>query len=165
MRGLRMRQIRMREDRMRRKVLSISAGGLRRRSAFALGEALILIIVVLIVFGGIFGSMAMTMRMRAFTQVDLDARLVAQSWFEAMGTTDKSILKSSPVTFFNAVADRLGWVREGAAYRWGGMIVRPSMTAAVNGSYPVKLDVARPKGGKLTFSGGVSAYEERSAGR
>ncbi len=155
----------MREDRMRRKVLSISAGGLRRRGAFALGEALILIIVVLIVFGGIFGSMAMAMRMRAFTQADMDARLVAQSWFEAMGTTDKSMLKLSSVTFFNAVADRLGWVHEGSAYRWGGMIVTPSMTAAVGGSYPVTLDVTRPKGGKLTFSGLVSAYEERSAGR
>ena len=155
----------MREGRMRGEVLPVLPGGLRRRGAFALGEALILIIVVIIVFGGIFGSMMMAMKVRTFTQADLDARLVAQSWFEAMGTTDKSILKSSPVTFFNAVADRLGWVREGAAYRWGGMIVRPSMTAAVNGSYPVKLDVARPEGGKLTFSGVVSAYEERSAGR
>ena len=160
-----MRQIRMREDRMRRKVLSISAGGLRRRGAFALGEALILIIVVLIVFGGIFGSMAMAMRMRAFTQADLDARLVAQSWFEAMGTTDKSMLKSSSTMFFDAVADRLGWVHEESAYRWGGMIVTPSMTPAVGGSYPIKLDVARSDGGKLTFAGFVSAYEERSAGR
>lgn len=160
-----MRKIWMREGRMRGEVLPVLPGGLRRRGAFALGEALILIIVVIIVFGGIFGSMMMAMKVRTFTQADLDARLVAQSWFEAMGTTDKSILKSSPVTFFNAVADRLGWVREGAAYRWGGMIVRPSMTAAVDGSYPVKLDVARPEGGKLTFSGVVSAYEERSAGR
>ena len=150
---------------MRRKVLSNSAGGLRRRGAFALGEALILIVVVLVVFGGIFGSMAMAMRLRTSTQADLDARLVAQSWFEAMGTTDKSLLKSSAVAFFNAVADRLGWVREGSAYRCGGMAVRPLMGAAVDGSYPVKLDVARHEGGKLTFSGVVSAYEERSAGR
>ena len=150
---------------MRRKVLSISAGGLRRRGAFALGEALILIVVVLVVFGGVFGSMAMAMRLRTSTQADLDARLVAQSWFEAMGATDKSLLKSSAAAFFNAVADRLGWVREGSAYRWGGMVVRPSMGAAVDGSYPVKLDVARHEGGKLTFSGFVSAYEERGAGR
>lgn len=161
-----MKEIRMREGRMkRRKVFSISGGGLRRRGAFALGEALILIIVVVIVFGGIFGSMMMAMRVRTFTQADLDARLVAQSWFEAMGTTDKSILESSAAAFFNAVADRLGWVREGSAYCWGGMVVRPSMAAAVDGSYPVQLDVARPEGGKLTFSGFVSAYEERSAGR
>ena len=155
----------MREIRMRRKVLSTSAGGLRRRGAFALGEALILIIVVVIVFGGIFGSMMMAMRVRTFTQADLDAHLVAQSWFEAIRTTNKSILESSAAAFFNAVADRLGWVREGAAYCWGGMVVRPSMAAAVDGSYPVQLDVARPEGGKLTFSGFVSAYEERSAGR
>lgn len=155
----------MREIRMRRKVLSNSAGGLRRRGAFALGEALILIVVVLVVFGGVFGSMTMAMRLRTSTQADLDARLVAQSWFEAMGATDKSLLKSSAAAFFNAAADRLGWVPEGSAYRWGGLIVRPSMGAAVDGSYPVKLDVARHEGGKLTFSGFVSAYEERGAGR
>lgn len=56
----------------------------RKRRAFALGEALILIIVVLLAFGGIFSSMAYAMRLRSSSQVDLDSYMAAQAVFEAM---------------------------------------------------------------------------------
>lgn len=127
------------------KLLSVFAFRKRRR-AFALGEALILIIVVMIAFGGIFSSMAMGIHMRERSQVDLDSYLVAQAWFDALESYKTPELIKDQSTLQTAALEasgHLGGSALGGYFRVRVFDLIPQYKGTQNGAHLVELTVRR----------------------
>lgn len=140
----------------------------RKRRAFALGEALILIIVVLLAFGGIFSSMAYAMRLRSSSQVDLDSYTTAQAWFDALEATpahekmNQKVLNQSGLK----VTESLGGskISEGR-FRLRSLELEAFFKEARDGAYLVELLVRKPHGdggGELRFLRSFNSYNSNT---
>lgn len=118
----------------------------KRRKAFVLGEALILIIVVLIAFGGIFSSMAFAMRMRERSRVDLDSYLVAQAWFDALESYKNPELIQDQATLRTAAleaSEHLGGYAHGSYFRVHIFDLAPEYKGTQQGTHRIELSVKR----------------------
>ena len=129
----------------------------RGRKAFALTEALILIVVVLVAIGGIFASIGYAVRMRSESQADLDGFLMAQSWFEALESERPENIKNQSMLNAAALAAtrRLGGsALSSGRFSVGGMILLPVFGGTHDGAHLIELTINTPKiwGGDLRFS-------------
>ena len=120
----------------------------RRRRAFALGEALILMIVVLITLGGIFSSIGYSMRLRGAAQTDLDSFLTAEAWFDALEaeSSEKIGSQSALIAAAREVIEHLGGGTVGKdRFSVGGTILTPVFRGTRDGVHQIELKVDRPE--------------------
>ena len=124
--------------------------GSGRRRAFALTEALLLIIVVMITIGGVFSSIAYGVRLRRHSQADLDSYLAAQSFFEALEAEDPSQLENQndmDAAALNAVQSMGGGEIEAGRYHVRIFELSPRLDITEGGERFVRvvLDVRKPE--------------------
>lgn len=141
----------------------------KRRRAFALGEALILIVVVLITFGGIFSSIDYAMRLREQAQADLDGYMTAQAWFEALESEEPEKIDGEKMLDSAAgrVINRLGGETLGfGRYRVRNLLLFPRFGGAVDGALRIDLVVRKPARGKegapLNFSRSYNVHDSNT---
>lgn len=119
----------------------------KKRKAFALGEALILIVVVLITFGGIFSSINYAMNFRERAQADLDGYMTAQAWFEALEAEEPEKIEDQAT--LNAAAlkatERLGGEALGSGrFRVRNLVLLPVFGGTENGARLIDMTVRKP---------------------
>ena len=148
----------------RQSIFRPTVGSGKRRRAFALGETVVLLFVVMITFGGIFSSMGASMRMRSNAQVDLNSYLVAQSLFEALGSTNPNDItdQASLVTAVESAAQKLGGKKVGGRIMIRSYQMEPVYEGETDGCKLVTIKVHTPKdlGNEriLTFSRGLNSF-------
>lgn len=141
-----------------RAVLSVfDLGKGRRRRAFVLGEALILIIVVLISLGGIFSSIDYAVLLRERAEADLDGYMIAQAWFEALESQEPEKIENQAILSAKAleVTKCLGGRALGSGrFLFGSLVLLPEFGGTLNGVRRVDLTVSKPQEewGSLRFS-------------
>ena len=149
-----------------RTVLPVFALGKRRR-AFALGEALILIIVVLVTLGGIFSSIDYAVLLRERAQADLDGYMIAQAWFEALESEKPENIENQSMLNVKALeaAKRLGGRALGKdRFAVRAVVLIPEFGGTLNGARRVDLTVSKPqdKGTFLRFSRSFNTHSSNT---
>ena len=140
----------------------------RKRRAFALGEALILIVVVLLAFGGIFSSMAHAMRLRSFSQVDLDSYTTAQAWLDALEATpahEKMSQKSLEQAGLKVTRSLGGAGIAEGRFRLRSLELEAFFVEAKDGAYLVELLVRKSneyRDGELRFLRSFNSYNSNT---
>lgn len=135
----------------------------KRRGA-SMVEALILIVVVMVVIGGLFNSIGVSMRLRSHSQMDLDGYMTAQSLFEALASTDPRTItnQSSLTSAVQAAAKQLGGTTSGGKLHIRAFQLTPTYIEE-DGSRVIRLSLAMDgaAGRKaLTFTSGMNAYAQ-----
>lgn len=116
----------------------------RRRRAFVLGEALILMIVVLVTLGGLFSSIGYAMRLRSHAQEDLDGHMVAQAWLDALESEQPETIdsQSSLIVKAGLATKRLGGESlSSGRFAVRSVVLTPVFTGTESGARRIGLKV------------------------
>ena len=134
-----------------------------RRRGVSIVEAVILIVVGMVVIGGLFNSIGLSMRLRSHSQLDLDSYMTAHSLFEVLASLDPRTItnQSSLRTAVQTAISHLGGKVKGGKLYVRALQLTPTYVKEENGAKIIRLDVTMDGAGgsrTVAFTRGLSIY-------